>query len=94
MNVKSSFDSLGDFVDRPEELVARVKDGAPLVLTVAGKARLVVQEADAYADLLGRVERRETMEALQEGLRAADEGRKRPLTEALADIKQRHGISD
>ena len=94
MNVKSNFDALGNFTDRPEELVARVQEGAPLVLTVAGEARVVVQEADAYAKLLGRVERQETVEALREGLRAADEGRTRPLTEALADIKQRHGIRD
>jgi hypothetical protein len=81
-------------VDLSEELVARVKEEAPLVLTVAGEAKLVVQEADAYMNLLQRAKQQETVEALRVGIRAADEGRMRPLEEALADLKQRHGIPD
>ncbi len=87
-------ESLADFTHRPDELVARAREDAPLVLTVNGEAKLVVQDAEAYRHLLERAEEQETVVALQEGLRAADEGRTRPLEEALADIRQRHGIPD
>jgi prevent-host-death family protein len=82
MNViNHSFDSLDSFTHRPKELVARVKEETPLVLTVEGEAKLVVQDADAYANLLKRAEQQETVEALRVGIQAADEGRIRPLTQ-------------
>ena len=45
--------SLTDFKRRTTEFVKQLKEtGAPVVLTVNGKAELVVQDAEAYQQLL------------------------------------------
>ncbi|MCP3964513.1 MAG: type II toxin-antitoxin system Phd/YefM family antitoxin [bacterium] len=93
MNLRVETDSLTHFRDRTSELVDRLKEtGSPLVLTVAGKAQVVVQDATAYQELLDRAEHLETVEALKEAIQAVDDGRTRPAAEALEDISRRHGI--
>ncbi len=65
----------------------------PVVLTVNGKAELVVQDATGYQQILERLERFEVLEAIRVGIAAAEEGRVRPAREALADLQERLGIS-
>lgn len=95
MSPITDVDSLTHFTQHAPEIAKRIKgSGAPLVLTVDGKAELVVQDAAAYRRLLEQVERHETLEALREGLRDVDEGRTRPAEEAFEDFKRRHALSD
>ena len=59
--------SLSDFKRNTVELLDRLREtGHPLVLTVNGKAELVVQDAAAYQALLDRVE------AIEGSARAAE----------------------
>jgi PHD/YefM family antitoxin component YafN of YafNO toxin-antitoxin module len=52
--------SLTDFLRNHREHIARLSESrAPIVLTVKGKAAVVVQDAAAYQDLLERLERAE-----------------------------------
>ena len=93
MHLRVETDSLTHFRDRTTELVGHLKEtGSPLVLTVDGKAEVVVQDATAYQRLLDRAEHLETVAALKEAIQAVDEGRTRPAAEALEEIRQRHGI--
>ena len=49
--------SLSDFKPKTSELIARLKaTGDPLVLTINGSAEVVEQDAEAYQQLLERVE--------------------------------------
>jgi|SRR5271157_5024470 len=61
----------------------------PLVLTVDGRARFVVFDAEAYEDWKDRIE---TVEAVNEALAEAGEGR--PAQEVHAEVRKKHfGVS-
>ena len=47
----------------------------PLVLTVNGRAELVVQDAESYQEMLDRLERAETVAAIRRGMKDAEEGK-------------------
>jgi len=65
------------------------KTHRPLVLTVEGKARFVVFDAEAYEDWK---ERLEAVEAVREAL--AEEGEGRPAQEVHAELRRKHfGLS-
>lgn len=65
------------------------KTGHPLVLTVNGKAELVVQDAEAYQALLDRVE---AIEGIQRGLADVKAGRTRSAREAFTRLRRKRGI--
>jgi hypothetical protein len=58
------------------------------VLTVNGKAELVVQDAAAYQKLLELVEQMETVQILRERLAAARRGEGRPVEEFEAAMDE------
>jgi hypothetical protein len=59
-----------------------------MVLTVNGKAELVVQDATAYEKLLELVERLETIEGVRAGLEEMKAGRGRPVRELFQEIER------
>lgn len=78
---------LTDFKRNTSAFVNRMKKThRPLVLTVNGKAELVVQDARGYQQMLDRLDRLEAVEAIRLGMQAAQEGRVRPAREALAEL--------
>ncbi len=64
----------------------------PLVLTVRGKAKAVVQDAEAYQRLLDAAARADVHEAIRQGLEDIAHGRTRPAREVFDDIRRRHNI--
>jgi PHD/YefM family antitoxin component YafN of YafNO toxin-antitoxin module len=65
------------------------KTQRPLVLTVEGKARFVVFDAEAYEEWKDRLE---TMEAMNEAL--AEEAEGRPAKPVHAQLRKKHfGVS-
>ena len=82
--------SLSDFKRNTVSLLDRLrKTGHPLVLTINGKAELVVQDAGAYQTLLDRVE---AIEGIQRGLRDVKAGRTTPARQTFARLRRKHGI--
>ena len=74
--------SLTDFQRRTKEHVARLQaSGRPELLTVNGKAALVVQDADAYQRLLDLADRMDALLAVREGLASMERGEGIPLEE-------------
>src|SRR5271154_5031591 len=73
----------GDFLDQLR------RTGSPVVLTVNGKAELVVQDARSYQRLHGRAERLETIRAVREGLASANRGEGRPMDDAFDALEMR-----
>lgn len=63
-----------------------------MVLTVNGKAELVVQSAEAYQQMLERLERAETVAALRVALEEEARGEARPARAALGEIRQKYAI--
>ena len=82
--------SLSDFKRNTVELLDRLrKTGHPLVLTINGKAEVVVQDASAYQTLLDRVE---TIEGIQRGLADVKAGRTKPARQVFDRLRRKHAI--
>jgi hypothetical protein len=62
------------------------------VLTVKGKAKAVVRDAQSYQRLLDIVARADVYEAIRQGLDDVEHGCTRPACEAFNEIRRRHGI--
>ena len=75
-------------------LVKRMKQTKrPLVLTVNGKADLVVQDAGSYQQMRERLDRLEAVEAIRQGLKDVEDGRVHDAREALAELGAKLGLS-
>ncbi len=90
LDIANGIRSLSDFKRKTSELITRLKStGDPLVLTINGRAEVVVQDAAAYQDLLDRVE---TAEALQRGFADVTAGRTKPARAVFHRLRRKHGI--
>lgn len=86
--------SLTDFKRNTAKYLKKMKKNkGPVVLTVNGRAEIVVQDARAYQEMLERVERAETVAALRQGIEEFERGEGRPAREALEELRRKHGIS-
>ena len=82
--------SVSDFKRNTLELLDRLrKTGHPLVLTINGKAEVVVQDAGAYQSLLDRVE---AIEGIQRGLANVEAGRTKPARQVFDRLRRKHAI--
>ena len=83
--------SLSDFKRRTTEFMARLKKNhSPLVLTVNGKAELVVLGAEMFQRLVQLAGEAETIHAIREGLDAFDRGEGRPARQALQELRSKY----
>lgn len=88
MNLERDIHPLTDFKRNTGEFLARLKQtGHPVVLTINGKAELVVQDAKSYQRLFDLGERLETIQAVQEGLRSAERGEGKPMDDVFNAIE-------
>jgi prevent-host-death family protein len=86
--------SVTEFQRNIREYVGRLKrKKTPLVLTVNGRAELVVQDAESYQRMLNRLERAETVAALRRGMEQAERGEGISLEEAERRLRAKHGFS-
>jgi prevent-host-death family protein len=93
IDLSQDMHSLTDFKRKTSEFLKQLKgSGAPVVLTVKGKAEVVVQDAAAYQKLLELVEQSETVRTLRERLAAARRGEGRPVDEFFEEMYEKHGL--
>ena len=86
--------SMTDFLRNHKVHVKRLKETrAPEVLTVNGKAEVVVQDAESYKLLLDRLHHMETLAAIQEGMASAERGELKPASQVLAEMRAKYGLS-
>jgi PHD/YefM family antitoxin component YafN of YafNO toxin-antitoxin module len=89
MNLSRDIHSLTDFKLRTPEFVQQLKQtGKPVVLTINGKAELVVQDAASYQKLLDLAEEARVLEGIRRGLEDMKGGRTQPVAEAFTDIRR------
>jgi len=72
------------------EAVAETRQ--PVVLTVKGKAELVIRDAESYQRLLDIAARADVNEAIRQGLLDVHQGRTRPAREVFDEVRRRYGI--
>ena len=89
MNLSHDIQSLTDFKRNTSEFLRQLKKtGHPLVLTINGKAELVVQDAASYQRLFELADRLETIQAVKEGLASADRGEGRPMDDVFDALEK------
>ena len=86
--------SLSDFQRHAKvHLKQMQKTGRPEVLTINGKAELIVQDAYSYQQLLDAVERLEVIAGIKSGLASMKRGKGQPAENVLERFRQKHKIS-
>ena len=85
--------SLTDFQRNTKEHIQRLKEtGRPEVLTVNGKAEIVVQDAASYQKLLELIDRVEAIEGIQKGLESMQRGEGQPAQDVFTRLRKKHNI--
>ena len=84
---------LTDFQRNAKEYVGKLKDSkTPLVLTINGRAELVVQDAVSYQALLDRLEALELEAAIEAGEADVRAGRTRSLEQFASETGAKYGL--
>jgi PHD/YefM family antitoxin component YafN of YafNO toxin-antitoxin module len=82
--------SLSDFQRNTKMHITRLKEtGQPTVLTVNGRAELVILAAASFQKLADQVERAEAIEGIRRGLDEANAGKGRSVNEAFESIRKK-----
>jgi prevent-host-death family protein len=94
IDLSQDIHSLSEFKRKTAEFMDRMKQsGHPVVLTINGKAELVVQDAASYQRLLELAERAEMIEFLRESREDIEAGRTEPALEALERLAKKHKLN-
>lgn len=89
----TGIDSLTNFQKNAKAFAGKLEESKePLVLTVNGKAKLVIQDAEAYQAMVDELERSRFVEAVRQGLREVEQGLGRPAEEVIAEMKAKYGF--
>lgn len=93
VNLSEDIRSLTDFKrDTTTALKHLRATGRPLVLTVNGKAEVVVQDPASYQKLLELADRMEAILAVERGLKDIKAGRTKPLKDVLENLGRKNGL--
>jgi len=89
LDINSDINSLSNFKRNTPEFLRRLKEsGHPIVLTINGKAELVVQDTASYQKLLELAERAERLDALRASIEDMRAGKVTPVEDMLTEMKQ------
>ena len=89
MDLSRDIHPLTDFKRNTPEFLRQLKEtGHPLVLTINGKAEIVVQDAKSYQRLLDLAERLETIQAVKEGMASMERGEGRPMDQVFDELEK------
>ena len=94
INLCQDIHPLSTFKRNTNQLITQMKNtGHPIVLTINGKAELVIQDATSYQKLLDTIEELETIIGIKQGLADLAQGRTRPVNQFIEEMQKKHGIS-
>lgn len=88
IDLNRDINSLSNFKRNTPEFLRQLKEsGHPVVLTINGKAELVVQDSASYQKLIELAERAERMEALRVSVEEMRAGKLIPAEDVLAEMR-------
>src|SRR5580658_10481916 len=97
LDLNRDINSLSNFKRNTPEFLRQLKEtGHPVVLTINGKAELIVQDSASYQKLIELADRAERMEMLNASIDDMRAGKVIPADDVLAEMrdilaeKQRH----
>ncbi len=86
----NAINPVSDFSRKPAEHIKRLKEtGKPEILTVNGKAELVIQDARAYEEMIDLLE---TLEKIAQAAKSHDEGKGIPASEFFDKFAKKHNL--
>lgn len=92
INLKS-IHPLTDFKRNTSKHLKELKKSQnPLVLTINGKAEIVVLDAEVFQELINKIEYAETVRAIQEGIESFRKGEGQNANKALAELAEKYEI--
>ena len=95
MKLKRDIQSLSTFKRDTAKFVRQMKKSkAPVVLTVNGKAELVVQDAGSYQELLEAKDRMEAIEGIKRGLESLRRNAGKPAEKFFREFFSERGIAE
>lgn len=93
INLARDIHSLTDFKRNTNEYVKQMKEtGSPVILTVNGKAEIVVQDAESYQALLDAIDRAEAIAGIRRGLEQMERGEGKPAAEVFSEMRKKLNI--
>ena len=94
MKLSRDIRSLTDFEKNMPDFLQQLKaTGEPVVLTISGKAELVVRDAASYQKSLDLAEEARVVEAIRQGLADREAGRTISLDEFKDQARRKQGVS-
>lgn len=94
MKLTRDIHSLSTFKRDTAKLVRQLKrTGQPVVLTVNGRAELVVQDAESYQKLLEAPDRMEAIEGIRRGLESMRRNAGKPAEKFFREFFSEKGIA-
>jgi prevent-host-death family protein len=88
IDLSRDIQSLSSFKRHTPDFLRQLRQtGEPVVLTVNGKAELVVQDAASYQKLIERAEQAEEREAIRAAVQELKAGQGIPAEEVLAELR-------
>jgi prevent-host-death family protein len=94
LDLSRDIQSLSSFKRNTGQFVQQLKDtGEPVVLTINGRAELVVQDARSYQKLRELVDRLEAIAAIRNGMKELDEGKGLTTKQAKNAVRKKYGLS-
>ena len=84
---------LTDFLRNHKSHVARLKETrVPEILTVNGRAEVIVQDAESYQAMVERLRHMEAIAAIREGLASAERGELKDAMQVYAEMMARYDL--
>ena len=91
MFTMDSIHPVSDFSRKPAEHIKRLKEtGRPEILTVNGKAEVVIQSAKAYEEMVDLIG---TLEKIARAAKEHDEGQGIPIDTFFHEFEKKHGLT-
>lgn len=91
LDINHDIHSISDFKRKTPDFVKQLKKtGRPVVLTMNGRARVVVQDAESYQNMLDILERVKDIDAIREGLADVERGNTMSLDAFDIEMKRKH----
>lgn len=93
LNISRDIHSISDFKRKTPDFVKLLKKtGKPVVLTMNGRARVVIQDAESYQNMLDLLERAKDIDAIREGLEDLEKGNTMSLDEFDKGMRRKHRV--
>lgn len=93
LNISSDIQPLSNFKRDSVTLIGELKrTGRPVVLTINGKAEVVVQDAKSYQRMLELIDCAEAVVGVRKGLASMARGEGIPAEKAFEKLRKKHSI--